>query len=54
MEAASLRNLMDGSDCESDIATDGDFPGDGASAVESTEEEAGGDFGYHLAFPQPP
>ena len=58
MEAVPFRNLMDGTDCESDIATDGDSPSDGAIDAESTdeevdEEEAGGDFGYHMASPNP-
>ena len=53
MEMASLRNLTDGSDCNSDSATEGEFPGDGASAVESVEEEECDDFGRHMAFRQP-
>ena len=55
MEVAPFRNLMDGSDCESDIATEGDSPGDCVFAAESTdeEEEVGDDFGYHMASPNP-
>ena len=41
---------MDGPECNSDIATDGDFPGDGESAVEPTDEELGDDVGRHMDF----
>ena len=54
MEAVPFLNLMDGSDCESDIATEGDTPSDGAIPAEFTDEEeeeggAGCDFVYHMA-----
>ena len=54
MEMVPFRKLMDVPDFNSDIATDGDFPGDGTPAAESTKEEAGDDFGFHMAFLQPP
>ena len=53
MEAAPFPNLIDGSDCESDIATEGDTPSDVAIAAEFSGEEeeegAGCDFGCHMA-----
>ena len=53
MEAVPFLNLTDGSGCESDIATDGDTPSDGATDSEFTDDEEGegseGDFGYHMA-----
>ena len=52
MEMVSFRKLTGGSGCNCDIAADGDFPGDGAPAVESTDAAAGGDLGFHMAFLQ--